>query len=59
MGDVMDLGDIAGIPVKTLTRIQENIGHYVSNPPSEEYLDMFRRGLWVTCPSMMVEEVSR
>lgn len=58
-GHVMALGEMAGIPVKTLTRLPENMGHYVSNFPSLEYLDMLRRGLWETYPSMKVEGVSR
>lgn len=58
-GHVMELGEMAGIPVKTLTRIPENMGHYITNTPSLEYLDMLRRGLWETYPSMTVEEISR
>lgn len=58
-GHVLELGEMAGIPIKTLTRIPENMGQYVTNTPSLEYLDMLRRGLWETYPSMTVEEISR
>ncbi len=58
-GHVLDLGTLGGIPVKTLTRIPENIGQYIINTPSLEYLDMLRRGLWEAYSSMTVEEVSR
>lgn len=58
-GHVLDLGTLGGIPVKTLTRVPGNIGQYIINTPSLEYLDMLRRGLWEAYPSMTVEEVSR
>lgn len=58
-GHVLELGEMAGIPIKTLTRVPENTGQYVPNTPSLEYLDMLRRGLWETYPSMTVEEISR
>ena len=58
-GYVLELGEMAGIPVKTLTRIPEKSGHYSTNHPSVEYLDMLRRGLRETYPSMTVEEISR
>lgn len=58
-GHVLELGEMGGIPVKTLTRVPENIGQYVINTPSLEYLDMLRRGLVETYTSMTVEEVGR
>lgn len=58
-GHVLDLGTLGGIPVKTLTRVPEKSGQYVINTPSLEYLDMLRRGIWETYPSMTVEEVSK
>jgi hypothetical protein len=58
-GHVLDLGEMAGLPVKTLTRVPENMGYYVTNTPSLEYLDMLRRGLWETYPTMTVEEIDR
>ena len=58
-GHVLDLETLGGIPVKTLTRIPEDVGQYIINTPSLEYLDMLRRGLWETYPSMTVEEVSK
>jgi hypothetical protein len=58
-GHVLELGEMGGITVKSLTRIPGNGRQYTTNAPSLEYIDMLRRGLCETYPSMTVEEVSR
>ncbi len=58
-GHVLELGEMGGISVKTLTRIPGNGRQYTTNAPSLEYIDMLKRGLCETYPSMTVGEVSR